>query len=93
MSRQTIVDAAIKLAEKSGFRKVKRESLATKLGIATGTINYHFGTMAKLQDAIVREAIITSNATVLGQALAERHPLALKAPAALRTLAAKSLAA
>ena len=90
-TKQVILDAAATLAAKQGFRNVTRSAIAAKVGIATGTVSYHFGTMAQLQNAIVNYAVDTQNMKVLAQALGEGHPIALRAPQSLRTAAAKLL--
>lgn len=87
-----IISAAMQLANLCGFSNVTRDGVAAKADVACGSVTYYFKGMKKLRAAMVERAIETENLTVLGQALAARHPLALAAPEALRVRAARSLA-
>lgn len=91
--KETILNTALKLAAKKGFRHVTRQDIASAAKVATGSVSYHFDSMRKLQAAMVTRAIEVKDLAVLGQALAERHPLALAAPVDLRGAAARSLMA
>ena len=90
--KDAILSAAMQLANLKGFKKVSRSDIAKRADVATGSVSYHFGTMKKLRDAMVTRAVESSNLKILAQALAERHPLATKAPEALRRAAAATLA-
>jgi len=56
MDKQTILGAAVALAKKHGYRGVLKRHIAERLGCATGTINYHFGSMDILRARMVIEA-------------------------------------
>lgn len=90
--REAILSAAMQLANLKGYKRVTRADIAKRADVATGSVSYHFGSMRKLQDAMVERAIEAKNLKLLGQALSNRHPLALKAPDALRKAAALQLA-
>lgn len=87
-----ILDCALKLAEKHGFRKVRRDAVATLADVATGTVSHHYKSISNLHDEIIRAAVVRENIVVLAQGLAENHPLAKAAPRALRNKAAMFLA-
>jgi AcrR family transcriptional regulator len=91
--KDAILSAAMQLANLSGFKKVTRANIAAKADVAPGLVSYHFGDMKKLRDAMVERAVESKNLKLLAQALADRHPIALKAPDALRRAAAMQLAA
>ena len=91
-TKQQILTAAMGLAGRQGFRNVTRAAIASRVGIATGTVSYHFETMAKLQDAIMSHAVEVSNVIVVAQGLAEGHKAAKAAPNSLRLEAAKLMA-
>lgn len=74
MLKRTILLAAVSLARTRGLRALTRLDVAKAAKAATGTISYHFGSMAKLRDAIVDHAIEHECIEVLVQARAERHP-------------------
>lgn len=92
-TKASILKIATRLAQSQGFRNVTREAIAEKADIAPGTVSYHFGTMSKLQDAIVVHAVETENLTVIAQGLAERHRKAVIAPASLQVKALNTLRA
>jgi AcrR family transcriptional regulator len=75
LDKQTILAAALKLAETLGYRWVFKRHLSKSLACGMGTINYHWGTMDELRGAIVREAIATGNRQIVTQAIALRDPL------------------
>lgn len=75
MDKSKILAAAIALAETLGYRGVLKRHIAARLKCGMGTVNYHWGTMDGLRDAIVREAIATGNRQIVTQAVALRDPL------------------
>ena len=89
--RTDLLSVAMQLANLHGFGNVTRDMIANRAEVAVGTISYHFGTMKKLEAAMVERAIETSNMRVLGQALAKRHPKALAAPEGVRKAAALAM--
>jgi AcrR family transcriptional regulator len=91
-TRDRILSAAMQVANLKGYKNVTRNDVAVKADAAVGLVNYYFGEMRKLQTEMVKRAIETENLKIVGQALANRHPLAVKAPEALRIRAARVLA-
>jgi AcrR family transcriptional regulator len=89
--KQKILDAAVKLADRHGFRKVSKEKIAKEVGCPVGSINYYWGTVFKLDHAVMKHAVSTKNVRIVARGLATRHPVALRAPFALRQQAAKIL--
>lgn len=85
--KEIILSAAMQLANLKGYKRVTRADIAKRAKIATGSVSYHFKSMDKLRDAMVVRAVEAKNLKVLGQALANSHPLAKKAPEALRKAA------
>jgi AcrR family transcriptional regulator len=74
MLKETILGAAVTLARSQGLRALTRHTVAHAAESATGTINYHFGSMDGLRTAVVDYAIQHEIVEVLVQARAERHP-------------------
>lgn len=89
--KATILSTAMQLANLHGLNNVTRNMIADRAEIATGSVSYHFKDMKKLRAAMVERAIETENLKILGQAIAIKHPLALKAPDELRQRAALAL--
>lgn len=86
-----ILATAMTLAGRDGFQAVTRDKVAAAAGISGGAVNYHWGTIGKLQRAMVQEAIDTRNVKILAGALAAGHALAKSAPDDLKKLAARFL--
>jgi AcrR family transcriptional regulator len=91
--RAAILGAAVRLAEAQGFHKITRDEVAAEAGVAAGSVNHEFGTVADMRDAVVLEAIDARNLTIVAQAIAAGHPAARDAPADLKSKAIKTLAA
>ena len=72
--REIILKAAIKEAERLGFNNVQRPAIAARAGVSVSLVGHYLGTVAKMQRAIMREAIRTDNARIIAQGLAVRHP-------------------
>ena len=89
--RETLLDAALRLAEEHGYYHVTREQIADATGSSPGNISRIFGTMPELKRAIVSAAIVRENLPILAQALVMKHPKAMRAPEALRRAAVATI--
>ena len=58
--RQQIVDAMRKVVLERGLRETRVQDVATKLGISSGLIHYHFATKEELTEAMLRESAADS---------------------------------
>lgn len=88
-----ILEAAAELAAERGYTTMTRADIAQRAGVADGSVNNAFGTMDGLRDAVMQRAVDTSDAEIVAQGLAARHPVALGAPQALKDQASATLAA
>lgn len=52
-NREDLVDSTLALVERDGIEALTLRGLARELGCVLGTINYHFGNLADLEDAVV----------------------------------------
>lgn len=93
MSREHILDAAIYVARRSGLRGITRKAVATRAKVANGTVSYHFVTMEKLLDAVMREAVAIAILPLIAEGLTLGHRRARLAPQELKDAAAKLLTA
>lgn len=84
-----IMKAAMELAEKHGYHAISMRQVADRAKCSRSLVDYHFGSSKAMIDAIVDHAATWHNLPVLAQALIARHPIALKAPEALRKAALK----
>ena len=90
--KDKILLKAVQLAGRKGYRNVTRQDIATALGIAAGSVSYHFKDMRKLQAAIIQYAVDERLYSIVAQGLVEKHPRALAAPVELRQQAGRTLA-
>lgn len=90
--KDAILNRAVSLSVRKGYRNVTRQDIATALKIAAGSVSYHFKDMRKLQAAVMQYAVDNSILAVVAQGLVEKHPRALAASAAVRASAARTLA-
>ena len=75
--KQKMMQAATAIAERHGVAAVTRNAIADKAECAMSAVSYHYGDVKKIHRAVVQAAIDNKNLTVLGWAIAERHPLTL----------------
>ena len=85
--RGNVVAAALELAVELHYNRVTRLMVAGRLEVPVGEVRKLFSTTLALRTAVVRAAIAKRNLVVVGQALHNGHPLAEKAPEALRSAA------
>lgn len=74
MDKHTILAAGIELAKTRGYRSVLKRHIAETLGCGMGTVNFHWGTMAALREAILATAIAQGNKLIIMQAVGLRDP-------------------
>lgn len=89
--RQSILSAALRLAETDGYLRVTRDAVALAAVCSPALVSHLLGTMPQLQRAIMGEALRTRNLRVIAQGLAHGDKRAHNAPAELREAAAASL--
>lgn len=88
-----ILSAAMQVANLQRYNKVSREDIAKRAGVAESLVSYYFKSMKKLRDAMVERAVETDNLKLIGQALADKHPIAKRATKAVREAAVLELLA
>jgi AcrR family transcriptional regulator len=93
MSKATILDAAVAVALRSNYRTVTRKAIASKAKVATGTVSYHFGSMTRLRDAIIKRGVDGRLPVIVAQGLADKHRLTRKIAPDLKAAAIKLIAA
>ena len=100
--RRQLLDVALDLAVKHGYRRVTRLDLAVAAGCSPGLVNVYFVTMQELRDKVMRAAIRRAGAAltlgqpcrwlaIVAEGLAEGHTDAVAAPRELQRAAAASL--
>ena len=81
---ERVLSAALDIALTEGYAAISQRKVAQRASVSVGAVNYSFGNMAGLQDAVMREAIHRRHLTVLAQGLALRSRIALDAPEDLK---------
>lgn len=89
--RCNILEAAYQLAQADGWSNFKRDDVAEKAGVATGSVSHHFKTMNGLRDAVMRKALQTGCLGIVADGLAARHKYAQSAPEGMKREALETL--
>ncbi len=91
LRKQNILQAAVELARRDGYREVTRDRIAEAAGVSVGLVSRYFGNMNQLRIAIMRYAVKQSIPEIVAQGMAASDPQALNASAELKAVAAQSL--
>lgn len=87
-----MMDAAISLSEEDSYQWITREAVAARAGVSPGTISHHFGSMANLKRAVLREAIKRRALKIIAEGAGCRHAIIMnECPDDLRAEAVASL--
>lgn len=73
--RDEILNIAIKLAIKVGYKAITREMIADTINVSPGLITRYFGTVRKLKREIMKTAIEQENLIIIAQGLSVQDPL------------------
>lgn len=85
--RTALLAAALAEAAEHGYRNITRDAVARRAGLAAGSVNHEFETVEGLRNAVMTEAIETGALDIIRQGIANADPLAVAAPAELKTAA------
>lgn len=55
--RQQLLDGAIRIIKRNGWGAVTRDAVASECKVAVGTVNFTYGTIDQLRNAVYRHAI------------------------------------
>lgn len=90
--RKTLVlEAAIKTAVKVGWRRMTRADIAKEAEVSDALVTTRLGSMATIRKIVMREAVKRNLSAVIAQGLAERDPIAMKAPDDVKAAARQAL--
>ena len=90
--RSIILEGALRFAERDGWHAIQQKRVADEAGVSKGLVTHEFGSMGGLKTAMMEEAVARFMPKIVAAGLAEGHPVAQAAPAALREAAARSIA-
>lgn len=90
-TKTRLLKAALPLARTYGFDSISRGMVGRAAGVSDSLLSRYWKA-PEFEAALIAYAIAEGDVTVLAQALARRHPVALTAPESLRCAAAEWLA-
>jgi AcrR family transcriptional regulator len=86
-----VLEAAVASALAVGYQWITREDVAARADVSEATVSNAFGTMRDLKRAVLTEAVRRPILKLIAEGLADRHPIALDAPADVRQQALATL--
>jgi AcrR family transcriptional regulator len=87
VKRDVILSEGLKFAIENGWDNLTRDAFCTHMGIAAGSVNYHFGDMAGFRRAIMRKAVAKREVAIVADGIASKCKEARNAPESLKKLA------
>ncbi len=82
--KDELITEALSMAASDHYTNVTRNGLAEAAGVSGSTVQYHFATMDKMRNEIMRAAVKRGDLVVLAQGIMAKHAHALRAPEGLR---------
>ena len=89
--KAAILAAALILAEKQGYQKITRESVATQARVSPALVSHYFNAMDDLRAAVMREAVRVENLAVVLQGITAKDPAISAASTWLKAKAINSM--
>jgi len=86
-----ILDAAVRVAERSGYRTLRREDVAREAGVSHGLVSHYFLYIDLLRMEVLTAAVARGVLPIVAEGLVAGEPVAQQATADLRARAAVSL--
>lgn len=65
-----LLDAALRLAERSGWQALTRDAIATEAGVSFTLVTHRLGTMDAIRRSVMRHAVVKRCVPVVAQGLA-----------------------
>jgi len=81
---ETVLTAALSVAEVKGYTRMTRECIAVAAAVSPALVSLRLGTMVELRRAVMRAAVKRRNIAVVAQGLAAGDPHAQRADASLK---------
>ena len=89
---ESLLDAAVKLAQKVGWDNLTRDGIATAAGVSFALVTLRLGQKNELMRNVMRRAIKRQSLPVIAQGLSRKDKTAAKASPDLKQRAAAWLA-
>lgn len=91
LRKDSLLNAALKMAEEVGFENINRIAVAEREGVSPALISKYFGALDQLKNDVMRRAVKSENLKVIAQGLVAKNRHAQKASEELKTRALKCL--
>jgi len=85
--RVSILDAAVRVAERHGYISMTRQQIADEAGVSGPLVQHYFHTMPKLRRAVMRHAVKRGCLPIIAQGLVAKDEQATLAPEELKRAA------
>jgi AcrR family transcriptional regulator len=92
LRRESIIDAALRVADRAGWQSITRDAVATEASVSPALVSHLFGTVDLLRDAVMAAAAERGVLNIVAEGLSIGHPVALRAGAEVRAAAATYVA-
>lgn len=73
-TKDNLLDAALTVAQRTGYKRMTREEIAQCAGCSPGQVSHLLGTMVQLRRAVLRAALHRQVLSVIAQALTAQDP-------------------
>lgn len=90
--KQQIVEAALQVALKVGYKKITRKEIAEKAGVSAGLITNYFTPMEILKNEVLILAVRKEIIEIIAQGVGVRDPITRNLPNKLKKKVLKYLA-
>lgn len=90
-AKSVVLVAALTVAERDGFGRMSRASVAAQAGCSNAMVSYYFSTMTQLRRDVMRAAVRDGKLRIIAEGLVCGHEHARRAPAALKQKALATL--
>ncbi|MGL4249145.1 MAG: TetR family transcriptional regulator [Aeromonas sp.] len=91
MTRDLILQTAFQIATLEGFDALRRDKVAIRAGVATGSVSHHFDTMDGLRDAVMELAIQNESLSIIAVGISRGNSVAQNAPSELKRRAVETM--
>lgn len=85
--KDEILAAALQLAAESNYMTLTRNAIARAAGVSGPAVQYHFGTLAQLQNEVIRAALKQECLPVIAQGVLAKDTRIMQADEELRARA------
>jgi len=85
------MDAAIAVANKKGYKEMRREDIVMEANVSEGLVLRCFNPMIQMRKAVMRYAIKNKHYQVIVQGIAVNDPVAKRIPPSLKLEALESV--